>query len=101
MPISDENLSSAEAATRPEPVRLSRRSLLAGSAGLTLASIAAGTSQVLGQEMDHSMMVSDATSARGLGSRIYDINVFEGMSDIAHDPTNIPPPITRTAPDGR
>ena len=39
-------------------------------------------------------------AGEGTGSaRIYPINVFDGIPDIAHDPTDIPPPISRTAPE--
>lgn len=73
---------------------ISRRSLLAGSAGLTLASLTLGGAAVA---QDHVM----ATAAgEGTGSaRIYPINVFDGIPDIAHDPADIPPPISRTAPE--
>ncbi len=90
----------APADTKADAVRLSRRNLLTGSAGVTLAALTVGAGEALGQEMSHSAtVVSDASSARGLGSRIYDINVFQGVSDIAHDPAKVPPAITRTAPE--
>jgi nitrite reductase (NO-forming) len=75
--------------------RLSRRTLLLGSAGLTLGTVAIGATQALGQQMTMKM---DAPADTGSG-RLYDINSFEGMADIAHDPTDIPPPITRRTPE--
>lgn len=73
--------------------RLSRRSLLLGSAGLTLGTVALGASQALGQQMT---MDTPADSGSG---RLYDINSFEGVTDIARDPTDLPPPITRRTPE--
>jgi nitrite reductase (NO-forming) len=69
---------------------ISRRTLLAGTAGLTLATLALGTQSAMAE---HSMA---AAPAGDLGSRIYDVNVVGGISDIAHDPADIPPPLTRT-----
>src|SRR5690606_33791710 len=40
-----------------------------------------------------------AISGRPLSNRIYDVNVFEGLVDIAHDPADIPSPITRMSPE--
>ncbi len=76
--------------TEANPV--SRRSLLLGTAGLTLGTVAMSTAAALGQEMKMEM------PAKSGSDRLYDINSFEGMTDIAHDPTDIPPPITRTTP---
>ena len=73
---------------------ISRRALLAGTAGLTLASLALGTQSALAQQS----MTMAATTTGDLGSRIYDVHVVDGVSDIAHDPTDIPPPLTRTTP---
>src|SRR5690606_18568901 len=75
---------------------ISRRSLLAGSAGLTLASLTFGADAALAQA--HVMTAEHGTATVG-SSRIYPVNVVDGVPDIAHDPTNIPPPITRTAPE--
>ena len=63
---------------------ISRRSLLAASAGLTLASLTL-SKEALAQ--DHAMAGQPTGSAR-----IYPINEFNGVSDIAHDPADIPPP---------
>ncbi|HWA17802.1 MAG TPA: copper-containing nitrite reductase [Devosia sp.] len=75
--------------------RVSRRSLLLGSAGLTLGAAALTASGALGQQMTMNM---DMPADSGSG-RLYDINSFEGITDIAHDPADIPPPITRRTPE--
>lgn len=75
---------------------LSRRGMLAGSAGLAVSSLGliAGTKPAVAQHQ------TDVAANAGTGSsRIYDINVFEGITDIARDPADLPPPITRTAPE--
>jgi nitrite reductase (NO-forming) len=77
---------------------LTRRSLLAGSAGLTLAGAMGG--QALAQDaaaIQHAAHTSHGGSS--LSGRLYQVN--PGMpehNDIAHDPANIPPPITRREP---
>jgi nitrite reductase (NO-forming) len=79
---------------------LSRRSLLLGSAGLTLASVAIGTEPALAQKMNHDKDVAASMPPSGvLSNRLYGVNVVNGVADIAHDPTDIPPPIVRTAPE--
>jgi nitrite reductase (NO-forming) len=95
--------------TRIEPERLaaqeapdhglesvSRRRLLVGSAGLTLgATLALAAAPALAAETKMTGMGGpEATGS----DRLYEINTFEGMSDIAHDPADIPPPITRREP---
>lgn len=77
---------------------LTRRSLLAGSAGLSLAGALGGTalaqdasSAAANQQAAH---MSHGTTS--LSGRLYQIN--PGMTehnDIAHDPADVPPPITR------
>ena len=79
---------------------ITRRSLLAGSAGLTL--VGAVGSQTMAQEAgdaaaQHAAQMSHGTTS--LSGRLYQIN--PGMpdhNDIAHDPADIPPPITRREP---
>lgn len=75
-----------------EKDRISRRELLTGTAGLAAASLALAGDRAMAQQ-------GDTVHAAAGSSRIYDINVFEGQTDISHDPTNVPPPITRTAPE--
>jgi len=78
-------------------VDLSRRHLLAGTAGLTLGAMAAPT---LVAAQDHAAMpTAGAVPTNTLSGRLYDINVHNGVADIAHDPSNIPPPITRRTPE--
>jgi len=79
----------------------SRRSLLAGTAGLTFAGALGGTAEaqnagsaVASQQTSH---MSHGTTS--LSGRLYQIN--PGMTehnDVAHDPADIPPPITRREP---
>ncbi|HTN61954.1 MAG TPA: copper-containing nitrite reductase [Devosia sp.] len=93
----DDDLADAQ-----RPTSLSRRSLLAGSAGLTFAGALGG--QALAQEVSgNAAQVQQAThmshAGNSLSSRLYQVN--PGMpehADIAHDPTDIPPPITRREP---
>lgn len=79
---------------------VSRRSLLAGSAGLTLAGAIGG--QALAQEVDaaqsqHAAHMSQAENS--LSGRLYQVNpTMPEHADIAHDPADIPPPITRREP---
>jgi nitrite reductase (NO-forming) len=89
------NLPSAE--TSENEAIVSRRSLLLGSAGLTVGAAALTATAALGQQM---VMAAHTDTASDSGSgRLYDINNFEGMTDIAHDPADIPPPITRRTPE--
>jgi len=82
--------------TEGHPHNLSRRHLLLGSAGLTLGTVALGATQALAAgSMTMSM---DAGTAETGSDRLYDINTFKGATDIARDPTDIPPPITRRTP---
>ena len=72
---------------------ISKRELLTGTAELAAAAIALAPDRVIAQEHE---MVAQASAG---SNRIYDINIFEGQTDIAQDPTDIPPPISRTAPE--
>ena len=89
-----------EPTPKPEAgTNLSRRSLLAGSAGLTFAG--ALGSQAVAQEGGHAAHQQSTHMSHGTGSlsgRLYQVN--PGMpehNDIAHDPADIPAPITRRA----
>jgi nitrite reductase (NO-forming) len=80
---------------------LSRRTLLAGSAGLTF--VGALGAQTQAQSPDSAAPARNAhmshTGAGSPSNRLYQIN--PGMpehTDIAHDPADIPPPITRQEP---
>ena len=82
---------------KPEdhPHVLSRRRLLVGSAGLTLGGVALGATQAFGAAQ--MAMPMDMGAETG-SDRLYDINSFEGVTDIARDPTDLPPPIARRTP---
>jgi nitrite reductase (NO-forming) len=74
---------------------ISRRSLLAGSAGLTLGSVAlAGGAR--GQETRIELAQHGPHGGGSLSQRAYPVDMgAAGVVDIAHDPTDLPPPITR------
>lgn len=76
-----------------EQATISRRSLLAGTVGL------AATSAVLAPGAAQAQHAHAGSNAPTGSSRIYDVQSFDGMTDIAHDPADIPGPITRTAPE--
>lgn len=84
-----------DAAAGPQ---LSRRTLLAGTAGLTVGALAAGTARA-----QHDM-VADATRPAGMTSGIGSLSnraypvPLEGQNDIAHDPADLPGPLMREAP---
>ncbi|MGN6682826.1 MAG: multicopper oxidase domain-containing protein, partial [Devosia sp.] len=82
---------------------LSRRDLLVGSAGLTIGALAAPAAAIAEDQMamagGHVMPAAHSMTATSLGDRLYAINVRNGVADIAHDPADIPPPITRTTPE--
>jgi nitrite reductase (NO-forming) len=88
---------------------LTRRHLLVGSAGLTLAAAGLGIGAPRAQEqaaasmagMDHGAMnvvTGGNNTTHRLGDRLYNITIRNGLADIAHDPTEIPPPIGRREP---
>jgi nitrite reductase (NO-forming) len=84
---------------KTEHVDLSRRHLLVGSAGLTLGALAVPALAQAEEKMAvMNMAATTGTPASSLGDRLYSINVHNGLADIAHDPTDIPPPITRKMP---
>jgi len=93
-------LDKAEPAGKPEDeATVSRRNLLLGTAGLTLGTAALGVSSAMGQEMHMAEHTGHSSLSASAGSsRLYDINTFEGTTDIAHDPADIPAPITRREP---
>jgi nitrite reductase (NO-forming) len=87
--------------TETEKVDLARRHLLVGSAGLTLGVIAApGLASAEDQTMAANMAgMNMGVPSNTLSDRLYNINVRNGVADIAHDPADIPPPITRHTPE--
>jgi nitrite reductase (NO-forming) len=92
------NAADAPAADREiaEGAAVSRRGLLAATAGLGAASLASAARRAAAQEPHETTLAAHPASG---SSRIYDVNVYEGVTDIARDPADIPPPITRTAPE--
>jgi nitrite reductase (NO-forming) len=79
-----------------EHVDLSRRHLLVSSAGLTLGALAI---PALASADDQMAAMTMPMPSNSLSDRLYSINTRNGMADIAHDPADIPPPITRTTPE--
>lgn len=85
---------------------ISRRSLLVGSVGATvggllIADAARGQTHAghATQTVDHQATGSHAAHSGSLSRRIYSVNpIHPDMADIAENPTNIPPPITRREP---
>ena len=91
---------------------VSRRSLLVGSVGATVGSLltaealaqsgGAHTGHTGGAEAAQSggvQMARHRTYPGSLSNRIYSVNpIHPTMADIAENPTNIPPPITRREP---
>ncbi|WIY53551.1 copper-containing nitrite reductase [Devosia sp. YIM 151766] len=84
----------------PSAPVISRRSLLAGTAGLTLAGTIGG--QAMAQQSEsaahqHATHMSHGSSS--LSGRLYQVNPeMPEHNDIAHDPADVPPPITRREP---
>lgn len=79
-----------------ERIDLSRRHLLAASAGLTLGAVVA---PAVASAQDHQGMHMGTAPGTSLSDRLYNINIRDGFADIAHDPADIPPPITRRTPE--
>lgn len=80
-----------------EAGKVSRRSLLMGSAGVAIASAALSATPAIANH-DHPVAHSSGVSPSGsLSNRIY--AVVDGIADIARMPTDIPPPITRREPE--
>ena len=85
---------------------MSRRSILAGSAGLTLGVLGVQAAQAQPAHSHGSMSGASpsygAMSRAGgtsLSGRLYQVNPeMTHHADIAHDPADIPPPITRREP---
>src|SRR3569623_3401201 len=87
---------SIEKAGAAETIALSRRNLLVGSAGLPLGALAAPGLVHADDKMV--MTTGGGVPTNTLSDRLYNINIHNGVADIAHDPTDIPPPITRRTP---
>tara|TARA_R100000789_G_scaffold98283_1_gene101894 strand:+ start:899 stop:2098 length:1200 start_codon:yes stop_codon:yes gene_type:complete len=90
---------SAEVETVPEVTKdlgakVSRRSLLAGTAGVAAGSMLGAT----GATAQSAEAVHSGATTRS-GNRLYTANpTHPGMTDISQNPANVPPPISRTEP---
>jgi nitrite reductase (NO-forming) len=95
-----EKVEEPKVAQKHDALSISRRSLLAGSAGLGLGTITfAGDAGA--QHAGHGgVQTANHDSYSGsLSNRIYQLNpIHPEMADIAENPGNIPPPITRREP---
>nr|WP_306266183.1 copper-containing nitrite reductase [Pararhizobium sp. IMCC3301] len=89
-----------EAALSPEKgfaVPVSRRNLLASSAGLAVGSML-GASPAVAQSAD-TIGSPHAGAVSNSGNRLYTANpTHPNITDISQNPANVPPPITRTEP---
>jgi hypothetical protein len=76
---------------------LSRRTLLAGSARITVGSVLSSSPAV--SQIEPPADGSHVRPSAILGSRIYSANPdHPGRADISDNPANVPPPITRCGP---
>jgi len=94
--MSNSHLDTTADTAEDHPHNVSRRRMLLGSAGLTLGTVALGATHALAAAP--MAMKMDIPMAETGSDRLYDINTFEGVTDIARDPTDLPPPITRRTP---
>lgn len=76
---------------------LSRRGVLAGAAGLTLGSLALAES-LAAQPVQTAQAQGGSVPGTSLSERAYPVPA-SGAVDIALDPTDLPPPITRREPE--
>lgn len=86
--------------SEPRPLGLSRRSVLAGSAGVTAAGLL-GAPPALAQAERRSgeRILQAAHQAGTLSDRVYSVNPeAPEMADIAENPANVPPPIGQREP---
>ncbi|WP_051609276.1 copper-containing nitrite reductase [Fodinicurvata fenggangensis] len=87
--------SSEETDDTPTRTGVSRRGVLAGTAGLGLGSLL-GASPALAQKQGH---VQLAEHGGTMSDRLYSVNPkHPDMADIAENPANVPPPIERSEP---
>jgi nitrite reductase (NO-forming) len=88
----------------PDHAGVSRRSLLVGSAGLTLGALAVGTATAQTKPAAahaHGVMQAQMSAAGGtsLSGRLYQVNPdMPQHADIAHDPADLPAPLARREP---
>lgn len=81
---------------------ISRRSLLAGAAGVAAVGGIAAATPLRAQDAAHEVdpqTVASHTHSGSLSNRIYSVNPTRpDMADIAENPVNIPPPVARREP---
>jgi nitrite reductase (NO-forming) len=79
---------------------ISRRNMLAGSAGMTAAGLLSAPSAQAQSGHNHGARVYNAAHEMGtLSNRIYTVNpTAPDLADIAENPANVPPPVGRTEP---
>src|SRR5690606_25315685 len=81
---------------------ISRRNLLVGSVGATVGGMVAATpalAQHAANGIDPQTVSSHTVQAGSLSNRIYSVNPSHpDMADIAENPVNVPPAITRREP---
>lgn len=81
----------------PEKTGVSRRAILAGTAGLGIGAIL-GAPPALAQS-GHTMLMAEHEFTGTLSERIYSVNPSHpDMADVAENPANVPPAITRSEP---
>ncbi len=89
-----------------EQISISRRNLLAGSVGAVVGGVLVANAATPQAHAAHGTAPAAGPAAAGhanhsgsLSNRIYSINpAHPNMADVAENPVNIPPPITRREP---
>ena len=89
-----------ESTSDSSPVRMDRRSVLIGSAGLAAGGVLASTAaRADGNGSTQPAQSQSAKPGSGAGNRLYSSNpTHSDMADISQNPANVPPAITRREP---
>lgn len=89
-----------ESTSDSSPVRIDRRSVLIGSAGLAAGGVLASTAaRADGNGSTQPAQSQSAKPGSGAGNRLYSSNpTHSDMADISQNPANVPPAITRREP---
>lgn len=92
--------SDPESTSDSSPVRMDRRSVLIGTAGLAAGGVLASTAaHADGDGTTQLAQSRAATPGGGAGNRLYSSNpTHSDMADISQNPANVPPAITRREP---
>ncbi|WP_370209047.1 copper-containing nitrite reductase [Pararhodobacter marinus] len=94
----DVDMTGDEAVTEQGPA-ISRRSLLAGSAGLAAGSVLTAPAAFAQHTHGPGVPEGHPHYRNSLSERIYSVNpLHPEMADIGENPANVPPPIDRTEP---